>query len=124
MRHHVAAAISVLALLVACGVAEQASESPAPAAPVQIPGPYHVTGVTIGSTSGTAELQIVASTVPGVDVGFAMIPHSVSSRVLSTSEAEFFADGGVRIEIRNRGVEGEAYEPTTTHLVGYRLVDR
>ena len=50
---------------------------------------------------GSAELQIVASTVPGIDVGFAFVPHSVSSKVRSSSRAEFFSDGSVRIEIEN-----------------------
>ncbi len=70
---------------------------------------------------GTAELQIHASTVPGVDAGFAFIPHAVSPRVESTSTAEFFADGSVRMEIRNRAAEGAEYTPTRTTLVGYRL---
>lgn len=71
---------------------------------------------------GTAQLQIVASTVPGLDVGFAYIPHGVSPRVSSTSRAEFFEDGSVRVEIENApSAEGSDYQPTKTVLVGYRL---
>jgi hypothetical protein len=70
---------------------------------------------------GRADTQLVRGSVPGVDVGFAFVPREVGTRLTSTSSAEFFADGSVRIEIENRPVEDEAYSPTRTHLVGYRL---
>jgi hypothetical protein len=162
----------VVAGLVACG---EPSSSRKGASALEIGGTYHVTGVTIGDTTGdqrpiqgrvvltvtdgtytthfelttqfpgtqkveahvvgtgegtveghvlegTASLQIVASKVPGVDAGFAMIPRGVSPRVVSQSTAEFFEDGSVRIHIRNEAAEGEdQYEATHTRLVGYRI---
>ena len=77
-------------------------------------------GTVEGSVlEGTADLQVVASSVPGVDVGFAMIPRGVGPRVASSSSAEFFVDGSVRIRIQNRPAEGEEqYDATTTRLVG------
>lgn len=73
---------------------------------------------------GTASLQVVASSVPGVDTGFAMVPRGVGPRVSSTSRAEFFSDGSVRIHITNQPAKGEEqYEPTHTRLVGYRVED-
>ncbi|MGH0037191.1 MAG: hypothetical protein ACQGVK_19375 [Myxococcota bacterium] len=73
---------------------------------------------------GTAHLQIVASKVPGVDAGFSMIPQGIGPKVASTSTAEFFDDGSVRIHIRNEADEGETqYESTHTRLVGYRIED-
>lgn len=74
--------------------------------------------------TGTAALQIVLATVPGVDPGFAMIPHEVGPRVVSSSVAEFFEDGSVRVELQNEPREGEVgYQPTRTVLVGHRVED-
>ena len=69
---------------------------------------------------GPASTQLVAASVPGVDVDFAFIPREVSLPLLSRSKAEFFPDGSVRIEIENEPAEGVDYSPTVTHLVGYR----
>lgn len=74
-----------------------------------------------GVLTGRADTQLVTGTVPGVDVGFAMVPRQVGSRLVSSSTAEFFADGSVRVEIENEPAEGEDYSPTHTVLVGYRL---
>lgn len=70
--------------------------------------------------SGTANTNLVVASVPGVDVGFAYVPREVGPRILSTSRAEFFADGSIRVEIENQPVQGEDYAPTRTSLVGYR----
>jgi hypothetical protein len=70
---------------------------------------------------GTAQTQIVAATVPNVDPGFAFIPRSVSTRVISTSVTTISADGNVDIEIENRPAPGEEYQPTRTTLTGRRV---
>ena len=67
---------------------------------------------------GTADTQIVLSNVPGVDAGFAMIPHQVGPRLTSSAIAEFFADGSVRIDLENTPVPGSDYSPTHTTLAG------
>jgi hypothetical protein len=97
------------------------------------PGADRVAAEVVGTGDGTvdghilegvAHLQIVASQIPGVDTGFSMIPRGVGPRVVSTSRAEFFADGSVRIHIQNQAAEGEEqYETTHTRLVGYRVED-
>lgn len=84
-----------------------------------------VTGTGEGKVQGTrivgeAHTQLVVTSAPGVDVGFAYVPREVGPRILSRSTASFFADGSVRAEIEN-AAEGESeYAPTTTTLVGYR----
>ncbi len=69
---------------------------------------------------GQAETQLVVAMVPGMDVDFAFMPRSVGTRLVSSSRAEFFDDGTLRIEIENEPAEGQDYSPTTTILVGYR----
>lgn len=73
-----------------------------------------------GVLEGTANTQLVAATVPGVDVGFAFVPREVGRRIVSSSRAEFLPDGSVQIEIENQPREGEDYAPTRTQLVGFR----
>jgi hypothetical protein len=96
------------------------------------PGTEKVSAKVIGTGAGTvegnvlegtSELQIVVAKVPGVDVGFAYLPHDVGPRVTSTSVAEFFGDGSVRVELENQPLEGADYRPTKTILVGYRVED-
>jgi hypothetical protein len=70
---------------------------------------------------GTAETQLVMSTVPGVDTGFAWVPRDVGPRLISTWEARFRRDGTLVVEIRNEGAEGEEYPPTSTTLYGTRI---
>lgn len=73
---------------------------------------------------GRVETQLVLGQVPGVDVGFAFMPRQVGPRLISTSVAEFFPDGSVRIELENQPAsEEEDYAPTMTTLVGYRVGD-
>jgi hypothetical protein len=72
---------------------------------------------------GTADTQLVMSTVPGIDPGFAFIPHSVSTRIRSVSHAEVANDGALIIEIENEAVPGHEYAKTRTSLRGHRLGD-
>jgi hypothetical protein len=71
--------------------------------------------------SGTSETQLVMSTVPGVDTGFAWVPRDVGPRLISTWKAHFRRDGTLVVDIRNQGAEGEDYPPTTTILYGTRI---
>ncbi len=73
--------------------------------------------------TGSAQTQLVVSTVPGVDTGFAFIPRAVGARLVSTSSAEITPDGSIVIELENRPAEGDRYQPTRTRLTGTRLVD-
>lgn len=73
---------------------------------------------------GRVQTQLVLAQVPGVDVGFAFVPREVGPRIVSTSEAEVFPDGTIRIELQNRPAsEEEDYAPTQTTLVGYRVAE-
>ena len=68
--------------------------------------------------TGTAETQVVLSTVPGVDAGFAYVPRRVSERIVSSSVARLTPDGQVTIEIRSEPAEHSAYAATSTVLTG------
>ena len=74
-----------------------------------------------GRLEGDARTQLVISTVPGVDPGFAFVPRHVTARLESASVATIDADGSIEIALENHGVAGEAYEPTVTRLVGRRV---
>jgi hypothetical protein len=69
---------------------------------------------------GMVHTQLVAASVPGVDVGFAFVPREVGPRIRSRSRAEFLPEGSVHIELENQPEPGEQYRPTRTELVGYR----
>jgi len=69
---------------------------------------------------GTAETQLVISSVPGIDPGFAFIPRTTTTRLESKSLTTIAADGTVVIEIGNKGAAGEAYNPSRTTLRGIR----
>jgi hypothetical protein len=71
--------------------------------------------------SGTAATQLVVSTVPGVDPGFAFVPRMVGTRIVSSSTAAIQEDGAMVIEIENRPAPGEDYTPTVTRLRGRRV---
>jgi len=71
--------------------------------------------------SGTTHTQLVMSTVPGVDTGFAWVPRTVGPRLVSTWTARFRRDGTLVVEIRNEPAEGVEYSPTTTTLYGTRI---
>ena len=93
------------------------------------PGSDAVAASVVGAGEGTVtghvlegqtDIQLVAASVPGVDVGFAFVPREVGPRIVSRSRAEFFADGSVRIDLENEPQPGQDYRPTRTHLVGHR----
>ena len=71
--------------------------------------------------SGITQTQLVMSTVPGVDTGFAWVPRTVGPRLVSTWEARFRRDGTLVVEIRNEPAEGVQYSPTKTVLYGTRI---
>ena len=72
-----------------------------------------------GTLTGTAEMQLIVSTVPGVDTRFAFIPRIVGARVQSASVATFDADGRIHVEIDNTAAVGEDnYQATRTILEG------
>jgi hypothetical protein len=73
------------------------------------------------SLTGSAQMQLVMATVPGVDPGFAFVPRLVSTRIVSKSSSIVAADGSVQIEIENQPAPGEAYAPTRTTLSGFRV---
>lgn len=74
------------------------------------------------SLTGTASMQLVMATVPGVDPAFAFVPRMVSPRIVSTASATIAADGTAHIEIENEPAPGEqAYSPTRTTLSGSRV---
>jgi len=75
-----------------------------------------------GRLTGTAETQLVVSTVPGVDPGFAFVPRRVGVRIMSVSTAMILADGTVTMQVENSPGEGESYSPTRTVLKGERVV--
>lgn len=81
-------------------------------------GDGQISGRTL---NGKAETQLVVATVPGVDPGFAFIPRTVSTRIVSTSVATVAADGSVQIEIESEPAPGEEYRPTRTTLRGRRV---
>jgi hypothetical protein len=70
---------------------------------------------------GTAETQLVISSVPGIDPGFAFIPRTTTTRLESKSLTTIAADGSVVIEIENQGATGEVYTPSRTTLRGIRI---
>jgi hypothetical protein len=73
--------------------------------------------------SGITQTQLVMSTVPGVDTGFAWVPRTVGPRLVSTWTAHFRRDGTLVVEIQNEPAEGVVYSPTTTTLYGTRIED-
>lgn len=82
-------------------------------------------GTISGRTlTGTTKTQLIVSTVPGIDTGFAFIPRIVGARVSSSVTSEIQPDGRVTIELRNLPAEGEDYIPTQTMLRGIRVADR
>ena len=70
---------------------------------------------------GTAQIQLVTTTVPGVDPAFAYIPRTVSTRLVSSTLTTLAPDGAVAIQIENAPAPGEQYLPTRTTLKGTRI---
>lgn len=69
---------------------------------------------------GTAETQLVISSVPGIDPAFAFIPRTTTTRLVSSSLTSIAADGTLEITIENTRAAGEAYRSTRTTLRGAR----
>ena len=87
--------------------------------------PAEVIGVGSGSIDGrelrgSAETQVVMSTVPGIDPGFAFIPRMTGTRLVSKSVTSIAADGSVVIQIENQPAAGETYAPSRTTMRGIR----
>ena len=70
---------------------------------------------------GTAKTQIVMSTVPGINPGFAFVPRIVGPRLVSANVGRLEADGSIEIQIENAPAPGETYVPTRTTLRGKRV---
>jgi hypothetical protein len=70
---------------------------------------------------GSAETQLVISTVPGIDPGFAYIPRTTTTRLVSDSVTTLAADGSILVLIENTPASGETYVPTRTTLRGIRI---
>jgi hypothetical protein len=88
--------------------------------------PAEVIGSGSGSIDGrelhgTAETQLVVSTVPGIDPAFAFIPRITSVRLVSSSVASIATDGSLVIRIENEPAAGEDYTPSRTTLRGSRI---
>ena len=78
-------------------------------------------GTIEGQTlNGSAETQLVISTIPGIDPGFAYIPRNTTTRLVSKSVTTLAADGSILILIENTPAPGEDYTPTRTTLRGIR----
>ncbi len=96
--------------------------SPDGTVPAQVVGTGQ--GRVRGSTmAGSAQTQIVASQVPGIDPGFTMVPATFGVRVRSTAVGELRRDGSIEFELENQGAEGERYVPTRTRVTGVRIAD-
>ncbi len=74
-----------------------------------------------GTLEGSAQMQIVMSSVPGIDTQFAFVPRFVGPRIVSESVAQLNPDGTISVEIRNQPGTGEEYIPTLTTLRGVRV---
>jgi hypothetical protein len=90
-----------------------------------VPTDADVIGVGEGTIEGaklqgSAKTQLVISTVPGVDTGFAFVPRQVTARIVSDSIATLKPDGSISIQLDNRPAEGQQYVPTRTRLTGRR----
>jgi hypothetical protein len=85
-----------------------------------------VVGTGDGSVSGrtlrgSADTTLMQPHVPGVDVGFALIPRQVGARIVSRTSGWVDEAGLLQVEIENQPAEGEAYAPTRTVLRGTRV---
>jgi len=88
-------------------------------------GPVHANvigegdGSVAGRTlSGTTHTQIIVSGAPNVDPGFAYVPRSVGTRIVSKTKATLGDDGTIAIEIESEPAPGETYASTKTTLKG------
>jgi hypothetical protein len=71
--------------------------------------------------TGEAITQVVISSVPGVDPGFAFVPRTTTTRIVSRSITTISADGTTEIRIENDPAPGESYAKTVTTLKGKKV---
>ncbi len=71
--------------------------------------------------TGEAQTQVVISSVPGVDPGFAFVPRTTTTRIVSRSVATISDDGSVEMLIENDPAPGETYAKTRTTLKGSKV---
>lgn len=74
---------------------------------------------------GRSHTQLVLSTVPGVDTGFAFVPREVGPRIESRTQGSVLADGTIEFDARNEAAAegGQGYRPTHTTLRATRVAD-
>ncbi len=77
--------------------------------------------INAGRLVGEAETQLVMSTVPGIDTGFAFVPRFVGPKIVSTMVALLDEDGVLVVETENRAADGEQYAATKTTVRGSRI---
>jgi hypothetical protein len=73
--------------------------------------------VTGQSLSGTARTQLVVSSTPNVDPGFAFVPRRVGTRIVSKTTARLLDDARSRSDRERPGV-GRAVRADAHHLKG------
>lgn len=84
----------------------------------------HGQGTIDGRTlDGSAETQLIVALVPGVDVGFGMLPRVATARILNRSHATVAPDGSVEVAIESDPAPGSDYAPSRTTLRGERMAD-
>ncbi len=87
-------------------------------------GPERTLGTTFpfqGKDLSQIEPPGVDCLVPGVDPGFAFVPRTVTTRLVSKSVTTIADDGTLMITIENQPAEGEQYAPSITTLRGRRV---
>ena len=70
------------------------------------------------SISGTSRTQILIAGAPNVDPGFAYVPRTVGTRIVSSTTGTFAEDGTISLEIESEPAAGETYAATRTTLKG------
>ena len=92
---------------------------PSPDGPMQAQVIGEGEGTVAGSTLvGSAHTQIVVSSAPNVDPGFAFVPRRVGARIVSKTRATLLDDGTISIEIESDAEAGQTYPSTRTTLKG------
>jgi hypothetical protein len=88
-------------------------------------GPTHADVIGEGEGSvdgktltGTARTQIVVAGAPNVDPGFAYVPRTVGTRIVSSTKGTLGEDGSITLEIESEPAPGETYAATRTTLKG------
>ena len=70
------------------------------------------------SISGTSRTQILIAGAPNVDPGFAYVPRTVGTRIVSSTKGSLAEDGTMVLEIESEPAAGETYAATRTTLKG------